>query len=685
MKLLSLFFVFILSSFFATAQTYTGSGGAIPDNAPPVNFTQLVSGLPGGGLNQAYGLKTICVSINHTYVQDLAARIIAPDGTSFTLFAGIGGGGQNFTNTCFDTSASTAIAAGSAPFNGLFLPSGSIGNVNNGQNGNGVWTLQVQDNAAVDTGVVLSWSLTFGAIAPVPHLIKTDLPLVVITTHNQTIQDGIKITATMKIVNNGNGNLNIENQAGTAYSGNIGIAIRGAYSSSLPQKPYSVELRKVDGINDTSVSLLNMPKEQDWILLATYNDKSFIRNPLMYRMFEQMGHYAARSTPVEVVLDGEYIGVYLLMEKIKRDNKRVAIAKLKRTDLAGDSITGGYIFKHDYSAAGWTSNFDAPNCPGNYYQYNYEYPKVDSIQPQQATYLRSFVDSFESTLYSNHFTAVGNGYRKYINSISFVDYLLCNELAWNGDGYKKSMYFYKDKSSKDSTLHAGPIWDFDWALKCMPWTPTDYSGWYYNADPCSGDVLYLPWWDRMMQDTTFQNEVRCHWDYFRQHELATLAINHYIDSMAYVLRNAQQRHFNKWMILGINTGTPENAPFSSTYQEEIDTLKSILAQRMLWMDVNLPGHCYEPYHPIYESENADPITSLLVYPNPVTDFVNIQSNAAVEEIRVVNLLGQAQIKMDRRNADGPLQLETKSWLSGMYIIQVRLRDGRQLLGKFVKQ
>lgn len=104
-----------------------------------------------------------------------------------------------------------------------------------------------------------------------------------------------------------------------------------------------------------------MPKESDWILSASYSDKSMMNNPLTYSLSRKLGWYAPRSMYVELVVNGEYKGVFALMEKIKRDNKRVDISKLLQTDIFGDDLTGGYIFKIDKTTGngggGWTSNY----------------------------------------------------------------------------------------------------------------------------------------------------------------------------------------------------------------------------------------------------------------------------------------------------------------------------------------
>jgi subtilisin-like proprotein convertase family protein len=673
----------ILFSLGIKAQTYSGLGDTVPDTGIPIQFSINVSGLVQSNLNGIHGLKTVCLNITHPYVGDLKAKIISPDGSSFSLFSQVGGGGQDFIGTCFDSSATTSIAAGSAPFAATFKPIGNIGHVNNNQNGNGIWKIELADVASADTGKLVNWSLTFAANAPTPTIVNTNIPLVVIQSNGNNISQGPKVLANMKIIDNGIGNLNNIADIGNVYSGNIGVRIRGSFSASLPQKPYSVELYGNTTNIDTSISLLGMPAESDWILQATYNDRSFVRNKLMYHIWDEMGHYATRSRYCEVIVDNEYMGVYLLMEKIKRDDDRISISKLQPSDTTGDQLTGGYIISHDYFENGWGSNYSPLSCPTRFYDFNYIYPKVQNIVPQQGNYIKNFFDDIENRLYGTNPNDSLLGYKAKIHLNSFADYMLANEMAWNGDGYKKSMYFWKDRDSVDKNLHAGPIWDFDWALKRMPWTPTDYSGWYYKVNPCDGDVLFLPWWDIMMKDTIFENVSRCRWEYHRQHSLHFDTINSYIDQQAAYLQQAQVRHFNAWQTLNTGTGTPELTAYPTTLAIEIDTLKSTIKQRILWIDANLGGNCdtliaVEPSG-IHEKE----ILSLKVSPNPTTEAIQIHSTILIDKVCIVDITGK-QYYVESIKPNKYFSLKVDNLSNGIYILKA-YSNNQLLTNKFLKQ
>jgi len=162
---------------------------------------------------------------------------------------------------------------------------------------------------------------SIGLTAPESSL----LPLVIINTNGQTIVDEPKINVGMQIIYNGPGQVNYITDPPNEYNGTVGIEYRGSYSATLPQKPYGLETRDSLG-NNNNVPLLNMPSENDWILLANYNDKTFLRNILAFDLFNKMGNYAPRTHLCEVVLNDVYDGIYVFTEKIKKDKNRVDIA-----------------------------------------------------------------------------------------------------------------------------------------------------------------------------------------------------------------------------------------------------------------------------------------------------------------------------------------------------------------------
>ena len=666
------------------SQTFTGTGGAISDDGMNNDFSINVSGLTPTALTGTHGLVSVCLNITHTYDSDLNIDLIAPDGTDIMLLSYVGGSGDNFTNTCFNQTTTVSIVSGSAPFSGTYKPMNTLGNANNGQNGNGVWKLRIVDTYPQDAGNLLNWNITFGASAPLPHLFTaSNLPIVVINTFSQTIVDDPKINANMKIIYNGPGMMNHVTDAPNAYNNNIGIEIRGNFSSGFPQKPYAIETRNTAMLeNDTT--LLGMPAEHDWCLLSTYNDKVYVRNSLANKLFDQMGHYATRSKPCEVLLNGQYQGVYFLSESIKRDSSRVSIAKLDSTENSGLNMTGGYILKNDYwdSSNSWLLNYSPADHPTFPVHLVYEYPKPDKITPQQKTYIQTFINTMETELYSSTYANPTTGYRAYLSTASFIDYFIVNELSRNNDGFKKSWFMHKNRDDKGGKLKAGPVWDFDWAWTNIPgcniFSATDGSGWAYKINDCGPDVNSNGWYVRMLQDSTFRDELKCRWVSLRSNILSTTSLFNYIDSAAVYLDSAQQRHQEKWATLGVDVGTPEVGAQPTTFQGDINLFKSWITSRIAWLDANMPGTCLMTGVNQFSETNA-----ISLFPNPTSDMVFINSEneklANSTTIIISDLLGREIMSRSYKEIiSNGMAISLSNFENGTYICRF-VNSGKDIL------
>lgn len=515
---------------------------------------------------------------------------------------------------------------------------------------------------------------------------STELPLVMINTLGQQIVPDVKINALMDIKYNGPGNITHITDSSNVYSGNIGIEIRGATSSGYPQKPYNVETRTAAGANN-NVSLLGMPAENDWVLLSNYNDRSLIRNTLAYKLFGEMGNYSVRTSLCEVLVDSAYRGIYVFGEKIKRDNNRVDIAKLSTLDNAGDELTGGYILEQNYWDANnsFQSNYSPIDHPGFDVHFVYKEPGVDSITVPQKAYIAAFIDSLEDALYSPNFDDTLLGYRKYLDTESFIDYFLVNELARSNDGFKKSVYFHKDKYSNGGKLKAGPVWDFDWAWKnmygCNIFESTDGSGWAHHINDCPTDNYSCGYYIRLMQDSTFNNQLRCRYEAYRASILDTSYIFAYIDSIKTLVQNAQARHFQKWPLLGVSGQAPEVGPIAATYNAEMDTLKHWISLRLQWLDANIPGHCIPSTVSIKNKLIAKPF---VCYPNPSNGHVNITGEFMSDTPAQLHIFDVTGKLIEKQNLSGKKQnLDVTLVNKGLYYFHIISQSGVIQSGKIV--
>lgn len=655
----------------AHAQTFTGGSGPIQD-LTSIDIPLTVTGLNPANIDTiGFGLETVCIDLVHTYNSDLEIWLVSPDGTASPLISRQGGGDDNFTNTCLNQNAALTIAQGTAPFTGTFKAPGQMGLVNNLQDGNGTWFLRVTDVAGADTGFVFSWSITFGnQPATYFSVSATDLPLVILNTNGQTIPNDPKIMARMGIIDNGPGNLNHPTDPFNAYDGWIGIELRGNSSQSFAQKQYRFETRDSFGSN-LDASLLGLPVEHDWILYAPYSDKACMRNHLAYELSRDMGQYAVRGRYCEVILDGSYQGIYEITESIKRDSNRVDIAKITSNDLSGDQLTGGYIVKIDWIGGDyWQSNYppDQTAPYNNVVNFQCIEPKNASIQPAQQNYIQLYVDSFETALFGPSFADTASGWRQFADEPSFIDYFILNELAKNVDAYWLSTYFSKDRDSKGGKLKMGPSWDFNGGWRGADYcNAPDVADWHYNEpDYCDVDMPY--WWKRLLQDTTYTNNLQCRWQDLRTTVLDTTHIFREMDSIALLLQAGTDRHFRQWPILGTYVW-PNPAPLANTYAEEVATTKLWIIDRLAWIDDNLPGYCYPPVVGVAATLSA-PIS---VYPNPSQGQFRVVSASAIDALTVTDLLGKVVYTATPNAAICKVELPQ----AGVYLVQVYTDGGLQ--------
>ena len=446
------------------------------------------------------------------------------------------------------------------------------------------------NNTSTDYG-----PLTPFAITPIVFT-DSNLPIVLIDTENNaTIPDFPKINATMNIINNGPGVRNYVTDAPNEFSGNIGIEVRGSSSQMFPKKQWGLETRDNLG-NPNDVTMFNMAYDNDWVLYAPYSDKSLMRNVLAYQMGWDLGSYAPRTELVEVVLNGQYEGVYVLTEKIKRKDGKVGTNDLEPHEINGNELTGDYVVKVDKTTSGgivaWNSPFPPYQWSPQTIRFQLHDPPWDSLNAQQQNYIETYITDFETALNGPNFDDPVLGYAPFVDMESFVDSMLVNEVSKNVDGYRISSFLHKVRTSEGGKLFAGPLWDFN-----LAYGNADYcnggstSGWeihFYLS--CPGDGSQNPfWWEKLLQDPKYTNLLHCKWTEMRMGAWHTDSLMNRIDQWAAYLNESQERNFNRWPIHG--TYIWPNNYVGNSYAEDVAYMKSWLTDRLLWLDANMPGSC----------------------------------------------------------------------------------------------
>lgn len=439
------------------------------------------------------------------------------------------------------------------------------------------------------------------------EIAESALPLFEITT-DVPIENEPKVPGHLKLYKKGE--LILEHP--------IGIEYRGSTSFRLSdKKSYGFETWNEQN-EDVNVSLLDFPEEEDWILTghvfraseSIIFDPTLIRHFVGYELFRQMGRYASRCQFVELTVNSRYDGVYVFMEKLKRDKNRINIKKLEPDENDSENITGGYILKIDKTAGGDV----APNAPLAYFETNwdddarynenisfrsaydinqsvldfdpfqepfhekqyletyflYEYPKAEDISDHQKQYIQNYIHQFETALLKEDFSTPERTYTNYIDTSSFVDYFILNELVRNMDAYRISTYIHKDLGGK---LKMGPVWDLnigytDERIPLDEWI-VNYNS-YQPQDPW----LVPFWWPKLLQDPHFIAQLKDRWSSLRANEFTTDKVVALVQNTAKYLQEngAIQRNYERWTGITVN------------YQAAINEMSDYLAYRLQWMD-----------------------------------------------------------------------------------------------------
>ena len=436
-----------------------------------------------------------------------------------------------------------------------------------------------------------------------------DLPIVFVDTKGKCLDSKVteKIPATMRVLD-GKTNSVADSAKGTLYD--IGIKVRGQSSALFPKPGYGVEVRDEKG-EGLDVSLFGLPPADDWVFHGPYVDKSMVRNALAHWLFRQAGHYSPRTKHFDLYINGVYRGVYVLIEKIKRGKYRVNVSKLKETDIAGDSLTGGYIWAFDKTG---TNTGGAGSGPIEKEGFNtsdglnviLHYPKKENIQKQQEDYLKKYLNDLEG-LFKNGKN--GQGYENYVDMTSALDYVLHEEVTNNADSYWCSFFLHKPKDKTDKNgvktegkVTLGPAWDFNLAMSngSQPengggnngggmwgggfgggfggggngFGSSGTSGWQIENSQKSGNggmwgmgsSLKAPnWLLGMWKDSHYQSELKKRWAELRSGVWHTKTLDLYLDSMKTYLKNAADRNFKRWPNLGKSSGQNDADPQPMKY------------------------------------------------------------------------------------------------------------------------
>ena len=401
-------------------------------------------------------------------------------------------------------------------------------------------------------------------------------------------------------------------------SGRVELSVRGNSSYYDAKKSYRLELQDEEG-EDRKASILGMPTNSDWVLYGSVTDRTFARNLLGHELWRSTGRYAVRWRLAELfvitntairqatadhlaksagrVLDalaatnpaaaalsfsnaqdgvaftlaGSYAGMYVVMEKLKRGRERVAIKKLRPEHNLEPEISGGYIIKKDDTWRG-----QGVLLTGQEFGLLYEEPKESELTVAQKRWMAKYLDDFEKALFGQSFRDPVNGYRKFIDVESFIDFHWLVEVSKNADGFMFSQYMHKDRGGK---LTMGPVWDWDNAFGNPRFPGHRTNGWRFEG---ATDPDYT-WYRRLFEDPDFLQRYMDRWSELRANAFATSNILLKVDVVANAAQEAHRRNSMLWEREGRDASSIR-AKAGVSYGDEVKELKVWISNRLAWID-----------------------------------------------------------------------------------------------------
>ena len=431
--------------------------------------------------------------------------------------------------------------------------------------------------------VIFIFGLFLGVTVKAQTFTDSNLPIVVIETDGGVnIPDEPKVLGTMKIIWHPDGSRNyltdLNNPAFLNYDGRIGIEIRGSSSQMLAKKPYGLTTLQADNVTNNNVSILGMPKENDWVLNSLAFDQTGMRDVLSYELSERLGQYAPRRVYCEVMINGSYNGLYVFMEKIKVDKDRVNIEKMDETCNSYPEVTGGYITKADKTTGNDPVAWTMEGYGGGWWwggestDFIHHYPKPEDVTAAQNNYIKSVFLKLASEA-GQHNTEVATGIPSVIDIPSFIDFYMIAEYSSNVDVYSLSTFFHKDRKGK---LRAGPVWDYNLAYGHDEFgNRSRYDVWQFDNNNNNGPKFFKDLFDT----PTFRCYMARRWNELIQpgQPLNYETVCARIDEFDALIGEAVGRDNQRWHQMNNHTS-------------EIQSMKTWINQRINWLTQNI-GSC----------------------------------------------------------------------------------------------
>lgn len=375
-------------------------------------------------------------------------------------------------------------------------------------------------------------------------------------------------------------NQNTWNHPGDAPDivGEAEFRFRGNSSRWFAKGSYSFKtIEDNDPERRLPMELLGMNSGSEWVLHGPCLDRTLVRNYLCYSVAGQVMDYAPDCRFCELIIEGEYQGVYLLTEAVTKGDGRIEI-----TESEPNNPMTSWIIRldRDYKSTVPLNSFSFYTFRLDNAQADLLYPGKNTVTPEKINYVTSELSSIERLLYSNDFSKSPNGYADYLDTKAFAQYYLLNEFFGNVDAGRYSTYYYKDIRGKITPV----VWDFNNACD-------NYISYAYGTDGLY--VNRMSPFDRLLNDEDFVDEVIRQYRLLRKSYLSNEYLTATIDDTISYLGDSITRNNTAWNSLyDLSQFDDENYLFPASrnyqeYQDAVAQLKTWIVDRGQWMDEHI--------------------------------------------------------------------------------------------------
>ena len=360
------------------------------------------------------------------------------------------------------------------------------------------------------------------------------------------------------------------------YEGTGTVKGRGNSSWGYPKKPYSIKL-------DSKASLLDIPKTKKYAIIPSYYDGSLMRNYITYKIWQALYgiDYVPKCEFVDVYLNGEYNGIYLLTERIDIEKNKIDIE-----EADADNLTGGYLIEKDVNGK---VDFDEDlwfNCPywanqtKDYFVMKAPEPDDPELVSAMLSYLTAYMQSIHDCIIGEN----GEDYTRYVDVSSWIDFIIVQEIAKNIDGnMKTSCFMYKQRD--DDHLYMTAPWDFDFAYGLVTWdNQSEAHNDVYDCPPANTFDGFMivnssnPWMDKLY-DTKPEFKLALMQRYTQYRSTLIEDMFRLIDEQAAYLYVVQQANYELW---------------GRSFTAGVSHLRNWLTGRIEWLDSQWLTAVYEP-------------------------------------------------------------------------------------------